>query len=319
MSVLRKPESSAPVPEVAPEITATADIALRSTRLTERAENFPVALRLLPHRERARLRAIYDTVRTIDDLGDLSRGDASGALLAFRADLDRIWTAGEAPRSAVLRRLAPTVAAAGLTPAPFHDLVAANLQDQRVAAYTTFDELRDYCRLSADPVGRLVLAVFGVDDPAAAALSDEICTALQLLEHWQDIAEDRRAGRIYLPAVDMAAHGVTPDDLDSDVAGSNLRALMRFETDRAAALLARGSVLVGRLRGFARVAVAGYVAGGAATVHALRRCGHDSLAATPRPRRVDVASAAVRTAVRGHARWVDGIGFGQQTVEGVSQ
>jgi squalene synthase HpnC len=272
-------------------------------RAAERAENFPVAMRLLPSRQQRRLRVFYDTVRTIDDTSDRTPGDATPALLALRADLDRIWTPGPAPDSPVLRRLAGTVRELGLGADPFHDLIAAGLADQQVSGYGTFAQLRDYCRLSADPVGRLVLATFGVRDPAVAALSDQVCTALQLLEHWQDVGEDRRLGRVYLPAEDLAAFGVVPADLDAPAAGAALQALLRFETQRAAELLAEGSRLVGRLRGFARVAVAGYVGGGVATVAALHRSGFDSLRATPRPRPTDVAAAALRVGVRGHAAW----------------
>jgi squalene synthase HpnC len=272
-------------------------------RVSERAENFPVALRLLPGRERARLRACYDAVRTIDDVSDRTPGDATAALLALRADLDRIWTPGPAPESPVLRRLAGTVRELGLTAQPFHDLIAAGLADQRVTEYPTFEDLRGYCRLSADPVGRLVLATFDVRDPAAEPLSDQICTALQLLEHWQDVAEDRRMGRVYLPAEDRKRFGVEPSDLDAHRASPAVRDLLRFETVRAAELLAAGSALVGRLRGFARIAVAGYVAGGLATVQALRRAGYDSLSATPRPRPLDVVSAGARVAARGDAAW----------------
>jgi squalene synthase HpnC len=268
-------------------------------RTLERAENFPVVLRVLPRHHRENLRAIYDVVRTIDEISDATPGDATEALFAFRADLELIWTPGATPEHPVLRQLARTVADLHLDIAPFRDVVEAGLMDQRVAGYTTFDELRGYCRRSADPVGRLVLRVFGVRDPAAAALSDEVCTALQLLEHWQDIAEDRRAGRVYLPVHDMLVFNVQAADLDAAVAGPNLRRLVHFETERAVAMLARGSRLVSRLRGFARLAVAGYVAGGAATAQALHRAGYDSLRATPRPRAMDVARRAARVAIQG--------------------
>jgi squalene synthase HpnC len=271
-------------------------------RALERAENFPVVLRVLPRRHRENLRALYDVVRTIDDLSEATPGDATADLLAFRADLESIWTPGAQPAHPVLRRLAGTVAELDLDPTPFCDVVEAGLMDQRVTGYATFDDLRGYCRRSADPVGRLVLRVFGVRDPVAQALSDEVCTALQLLEHWQDIAEDRRAGRIYLPAHDMRSFDVLPTDLDAPVAGANLRRLVRFETERAAAMLAHGSRLVGRLRGVARLAVAGYVAGGAATVRALHRAQYDSLRATPRPRRIDVAAFGARITVQGGLR-----------------
>jgi phytoene/squalene synthetase len=115
-----------------------------------------------------------------------------------------------------------------------------------------------------------------------------VCTALQLVEHWQDVAEDRRKGRVYLPKEDLAEYGVSPSDLDGTVATPALRRLMMFETERAAALLASGAPLVGMLRGWARLAVAGYLAGGRAAVDALRRSGGEVLAGTPRTRKRDV-------------------------------
>ena len=129
-----------------------------------------------------------------------------------------------------------------------------------MSAYETFDDLLGYCRLSADPVGRLVLAVFGATDPRTVRLSDRVCTALQLLEFWQDVAEDRRDGRVYLPAESMRAHGVTGSDLDAPRASPSLRRLLADETWRAESLLDSGSELLGLLHGWARVAVAGYVA-----------------------------------------------------------
>jgi squalene synthase HpnC len=256
-------------------------------RAKERAENFPVALRVLPRRVRRHLVAIYDVVRVIDDLGDEAAGDRTAQLEAFAEDLARVWEGG-APQAAVLRRLVPTVRATGLPRELFDRMVAANLQDQRVSEYATYHELRRYCTLSADPVGRMVLCVFGVTSDTAGELSDRVCTALQLVEHWQDVAEDRRKGRVYLPKEDMAEYGVSPSDLDSVASTPALRRLMAFETERAAALLDSGAPLVGMLRGWARLAVAGYVAGGRAAVDALRRCGGEVLAGTPRTRKRDV-------------------------------
>jgi squalene synthase HpnC len=255
-------------------------------REREAAENFPVALRVLPADLRGHLRAVYDVVRTVDDLGDEAAGDRTALLEAFAEDVRALWR-GEQPREPVLARLAPTALACALPAEPLLALVAANLQDQRVRTYDTYADLLAYCRLSADPVGRLVLGVFGVADPRVEALSDHVCTALQLLEHWQDVAEDLRAGRRYLPAEDLAAFGVAPQDLTGPSSPA-VRALLAFETDRAAAVLAEGAAIVGELRGWARLAVAGYVAGGLATVDALRRPGTDVLLETPRPRRADV-------------------------------
>jgi phytoene/squalene synthetase len=144
-------------------------------------------------------------------------------------------------------------------------------------------------------VGRLVLQVFGALDDRTAALSDQVCTALQLLEHWQDVAEDRRAGRVYLPLDDLAAYGVVPSDLDAPRSTPALRELMVHELRRAADLLSSGAALVPLLHGWARLAVAGYVAGGRATVRALS--GHDVLVSTPTPRKADVVRELPRLLV----------------------
>jgi squalene synthase HpnC len=253
----------------------------------QRAENFPVALSVLPARVRTHLRAVYAFARTVDDLGDELAGDRTAALTTFRADLARIW-AGREPDSPVLRDLAGTVRACQLPSDPFDRLVRANLRDQVQHSYATYADLRDYCALSADPVGRLVLGIFGVRDPAAQELSDHICTALQLIEHWQDVAEDRRAGRVYLPADDMAAYGVTDSDLDAATTPDPVRRLVAFEARRAGALLVAGEPLLGRLHGWARLAVTGYLAGGLAALDAIRRARFRVLEGPPRPRRADL-------------------------------
>src|SRR3954465_1341654 len=138
-----------PVPEVGPERLRTA----------QAAENFPVAMRVLPRSLRRDLSAVYDVLRFIDDLGDEADGDRVAQLDAFSADLATVWTTGQ-PAAPVLRRLVPTVLARRLPQEPFQQLIEANLQDQRVREYPSFAELLDYCRLSANPVGRLVLVLF---------------------------------------------------------------------------------------------------------------------------------------------------------------
>ncbi|MFR9801403.1 squalene/phytoene synthase family protein [Pseudonocardia sp. RS010] len=237
-------------------------------REAEAAENFPVALRVLPARHRRRLRAVYDVVRTIDDLGDEGGGtpaERTAALEAFRADLH-----AAAPAIPAVRRLAAV--APDLPVAPFDRLLDANVHDQHTVTYDTWDQLLGYCALSADPIGRLVLAVFEVPaDGEIEHASDAVCTALQILEHLQDVREDRGRGRIYLPAEDRAAFGVVEADLDRPTATPTLRALVRHETERAEQLLDAGAPVVGALRGWARIAVAGYVAGGRAAADALHR------------------------------------------------
>lgn len=260
-------------------------------------------MRVLPARYREHLVAVYDFARVVDDLGDEAVGDRTALLDEFAADLATIWTGGT-PRSAVLRRLSATVRACDLPREPFQNLVEANRWDQRISRYASFDDLLAYCALSANPVGRIVLGIFragrraGDPDPAAVELSDRVCTALQLVEHWQDVAEDRRAGRVYLPGDDLNAYGVIEADLDGAPTPAAVRRLLRFETDRAAALLDAGAPLVGRLHGWARLAVAGYVAGGRAAIDALRRADFDVLTRTPEGRRRDVVRHLVRLLVR---------------------
>ncbi|WP_203706076.1 squalene synthase HpnC [Asanoa iriomotensis] len=272
-----------------PDPAGTDDAYLRAK---EQAENFPVALRILPRRHRAHLLAVYDVARVIDDLGDRGHGDRRPALRAFDEDIDALFGGGT-PRHPVLQRLRPTVLACDLSADPFHDLVAANLLDQDKAAYGTYDELVGYCRLSADPVGRIVLRVFGATEPHLEDLSDRICTALQIVEHCQDVAEDRRNGRIYLPLEDLDRFGVRPTDLDAPRASPAVRRLVEFEAERAGTLLDDGLPLLRLLRGWARLAVTGYVAGGRATLYALRNAEWDVLTRTPRPKKRDVVAQAL--------------------------
>lgn len=244
-------------------------------------ENFPVALAILPRTVRRQLRALYGFARLVDDVGDEAPGDRTLLLDAIDDDLDRL-VGTEKPRLTVLAELAPTVRECQLPLDPFHRLVEANRVDQRVRRYATYHQLLDYCTLSANPVGHLVLGVFGVATPERIRLSDRVCTALQLVEHWQDVAEDLHdKDRIYLPAEDLERFGVTEDDLAADHASEPVRRLMAFEVARAQALLTRGSALVATLRGPARLAIAGFVGGGQATLDAIAAANLDVLAQQP--------------------------------------
>jgi squalene synthase HpnC len=283
------------------------------------AENFPVALRVLPARYRRHLMAVYRFARTVDDIGDAALPATAGPAAAsvegagrpddpaaerlrlldeLDDDLGRLYR-GQAPRLEVIGQLAATVAECGLPAQPLRDLIQASRQDQLVSRYQTFDDLAGYCELSANPVGRIVLYVFGAYTPRRAALSDHVCTALQLAEHWQDVAEDLRAGRIYLPAEDLERFGCTPQDLAEPTAGPGVRALMSFQVARASALLSAGSPLITTLHGAARLAVAGYVAGGRAALAAIENAHGDVLAATPRPAKRRLAAELARAYTRG--------------------
>ncbi|WP_199432332.1 squalene synthase HpnC [Qaidamihabitans albus] len=273
----------------------------RRVRAKARSENFPVALRLLPRAHRRHLLALYSFARLVDDAGDEAPGDRDRLLDTIARDLDRIYT-GVFPADRLYQELAVTVRECDLPRRPFERLIEANRQDQRVHRYRTFDDLAAYCTLSADPVGHLVLHAFGAATPERLRLSDRVCTALQLLEHCQDVAEDAAAGRIYLPAEDLERFGVGEDDLRAVRAGRPLRALLGFQVQRAVALLDAGTPLVGTLAGAARLAVAGYVAGGRATAVALADAGFDVLAATPRPTRARTAAELAALLVPGGAR-----------------
>jgi squalene synthase HpnC len=279
---------------------AGADDAARADALLTRSsrENFPVALRMLPAGSRRHLMAVYGFARTTDDIGDEAPPAERPRLLdELEADLRRL-NDGQ-PRLPVIRALEPTVRGLGVPLQPFLDLISANRQDQIVTSYETFTDLLGYCRLSANPVGRIVLYVFGAWSERRAALSDQVCTALQLAEHWQDVAEDYRAGRVYLPAEDLARFGVTPADLGAPAASAALRELMTFETRRAGELMDHGAPLVGTLRGMPRLAVAGYVAGGRAALAAIAGCGYDVLATQSVPGKGRTAAELLRTVVTG--------------------
>jgi squalene synthase HpnC len=170
-----------------------------------------------------------------------------------------------------------------LTPEPFLGLIAANRQDQLVQRYETYDDLLAYCELSANPVGRLVLQITGTASPARVRLSDAVCTALQIVEHLQDVTEDLGRDRIYLPAEDMKRFHVTEADLAAATAGASLRVLIAYEAERAGQLLIEGAPLVGSVHGRLKLLLAGFVAGGRAALASVAAAGHDVLPGPPKP------------------------------------
>jgi squalene synthase HpnC len=246
-------------------------------------ENFPVASRVLPRRVREHLLAVYGFARLVDELGDSAPGDRLAALDWLQAELERAYAhTAEHP---LMQRLARTVEACALPREPFERLIEANRADQRVSRYETWEQLRGYCALSADPVGEIVLGVFGAATPERVALSDWICTALQLAEQCQDVAEDYLAGRVYLPAEDLDRFGCEIEQIATGVqrgrTPQTLRAVLAFEAERGRALLDRGAPLLGELRGRERLAVAAFLAGGRAAFDAIERADWDVLAGAP--------------------------------------
>lgn len=289
-------------------------------------ENFPVAPAFLPAAWRDDLMAVYGFARLVDDAGDGDLADPAGTAellgaaarseqsdeVTFRLglldglerDLDRVFAAAapasaarsaDQPRHPLMRALVPLVGRRALADEPFRRLIEANRVDQTVARYATFEDLIGYCTLSADPVGRLVLAIAGVSTPDRVDLSDQVCSALQVVEHLQDVAEDLARGRIYLPAQDMARFGVTEQHLAEPTAGPQVRELVAFEAARARTLLDRGAPLVGTVRGRLRLLLAGFTAGGYAALAAIEAAGYDVLAQQPKPdkRRLALKAAAI--------------------------
>ncbi len=220
-------------------------------------------------------------------------GERLAALDWLEAELERAFR-GEAEHP-LLVRLTGTLRECSLTRQPFVRLIEANRVDQRVSRYQTWTQLHGYCALSADPVGELVLAVFGLASPARIALSDSICTALQLTEHCQDVAEDLARGRVYLPPEDLRRFGCSETDLAGEHASEALREVLAFEVARARGLLADGLPLVAQLRGRPRLAVAAFLAGGRAALDAIERARYDVLAGPPRAGRVRRALALAGT------------------------
>ncbi|AZM56845.1 squalene synthase HpnC [Streptomyces sp. WAC 01529] len=281
---------------------ATDDLRLRdASAVLDKAagENFPVAPFFLPRAWRDDLMAVYGVVRLIDDIGDSDLApeaaharylgldpahadDPPRLLDAVEADLGRLFDGGE-PGHPLVRALRPTADRTAVTIDPFLGLIAANRQDQHVTRYETFDDLVAYCALSANPIGRLVLAITGTTTPERLRLSDAVCTALQIVEHIQDVAEDLRRDRIYLPIEDMLRFHVSEADLAAPTAGASVRALVAYETERARCLLNEGTPLVGSVHGRLKLLLAGFVAGGRAAAQAIAAAGYDVLPGPPKP------------------------------------
>ncbi|MFJ3659518.1 squalene synthase HpnC [Streptomyces sp. NPDC090119] len=290
--------------------TDTATALERATLDKAARENFPVAPFFLPRAWRTDLMAVYGFARLVDDIGDgdLAPGGADARALsvspeqaddrlvmldAFETDLRRVFDG--TPHHPLLRRLQPTVRRRGLTPEPFLGLIAANRQDQLVTRYETYDDLRAYCELSANPVGRLVLGVTGTATPERVRRSDAVCTALQIVEHLQDVAEDLGSDRIYLPAQDMKRFHVQESDLAAPSAGASVRALVAYEAQRARELLNEGAPLVGSVQGRLKLLLAGFVAGGKAAVRAIAAADHDVLPGPPKPSKLQLLREAATT------------------------
>lgn len=240
-------------------------------------ENFPVASLLLPPRFRQPIALIYRFAREADDFAD--EGDAPDAvrlerLEGFRSQLRKIERGG-IPDSEWFTRLAGIIHNHGLPVVLFYDLLSAFAQDVTRKRYAHFTQVLDYCRRSANPVGRLLLHLFGRATPRNLAHSDSICSALQLVNFWQDVAIDFGKNRIYLPQDEMAGHGVTERHIAERVADDAWRALMRFQVERARGMLLDGAPLGRALPGRIGLEIRATVQGGLRILEKLERAGYD--------------------------------------------
>jgi squalene synthase HpnC len=268
--------------------TSVAEIARRAQQ-----ENFLVASLLFPRALRPHVRILYCYARLVDTLGDELEGDRLAALDELEREVEACYSG--TPTWPVVVELQPTIHRFDLPREPFLRLIEANRIDQRVHEYETWDELKHYCIHSADPCGRLVLGVLRrADDRELVAASDDVCTGLQLVNFLQDVPRDLELGRVYLPAEDRRRFGDPPLDRPSD----ELRALLRFEAERAAGLLAAGETLRARLGGRLGLAVGMFARGGLAALEALEHAGWDVFTQRPKPSRVRLAREAVVTLVR---------------------
>lgn len=252
-------------------------------RLTRRHyENFSVASLLLPHRLVPHFQAIYAYCRWADDLGDETGGGARALALLrwWREELLRLYDGK--PRHPVMVALQPTIREFAIPPQPFLDLLYAFEQDQLVKRYRTYDQLLDYCRCSANPVGRLVLYLGRCFDEERAALADQICTGLQLANFWQDVSRDLDIGRIYLPEEDRQRFGVREADLYARRCTPAYCELLRFEVERARELFHRGLPLVPRVPAELQADVELFARGGLAILAKIERAGYDTLTARPK-------------------------------------
>lgn len=275
-----------------------AAIAARATAQSG-AENFPVAMRVLPRAIRTELQHIYRYARFVDDVGD----EAPGARLPLLDAIEHAVRALPSRTGALtpVNDMRTLVVHHHMPLDPMLRLLAANRMDQERTRYATFDDLLDYCALSAAPVGEMVLHLAGAATPQNLADSAAVCAGLQVLEHCQDVREDALAGRVYLAGADLAAAGVTPAELCGVRTSPALRSVVADHVGRARELLGAGGPLVRRLRGWARLAVSGYIAGGLATADALDAGGHDVLARAIVPSTVRTARHAARLFASGRA------------------
>lgn len=243
-------------------------------------ENFPVASWLTPAGLRPAVRAIYRFARTADDFadeGDIAPAERLAALEALRAQLRAV----QAGASSQWPDLAAAIHDHRLTITSFYDLLSAFSQDVTTTRYESFETLLDYCRRSANPIGRLMLQLFGHDEPALQVQADAICTGLQLTNFWQDIALDWRKGRVYLPQQDLTRFGVAETQIERSQVDENWRRLIAFEVARTRSTLQQGAPLARALGGRIGVELRMVVQGGLRILERIDAVGGDVFSHRP--------------------------------------
>ncbi|XYJ08592.1 squalene synthase HpnC [Telluria sp. B2] len=259
-------------------------------------ENFPVASILMPRRLVPAVEAIYAFARGADDIadeGEATPGERLASLAGYEAALDAI-ARGETPAGPMFARLAAAVRQFALPLQPLRDLLSAFRQDVVTTRYPDYASLLDYCRRSADPVGHLMLALYGAVDERNLRDSHAICTALQLINFWQDVAIDIEKGRIYLPQEDLDRHGVGQHDLRTGADTPAWRALMAFEVARARSLMLGGAPLVKRLPGRIGWELRLIVQGGLRILERIERADYDVFRRRPKLGKADYLLMAWR-------------------------
>lgn len=266
-------------------------------------ENFPVASILLPAPLREPVAAIYGFARSADDFadeGELSPQQRGALLGGYQAELDAIEQ-GRPTQHPVFLRLRPVIARYDLPLQLFRDLLDAFIQDVSKDRYRDYAELTDYCRRSADPVGRLLLHLFGQATAENLSRSDAICSALQLINHWQDVGIDALKGangRIYLPQDEMVRFGVGDSDICRRVTTADFRQLLEFQVNRARALMLSGASLGWDLPGRIGLEIRAIVAGGLRILDKIEAVDYDVFTRRPRLQAPDWPLILWRSLVR---------------------
>jgi len=295
---------------VAPAVTLAEAEAYSRKLATSHYENFPVVTWALPKALHQHFYNVYAFCRWADDLGDeIGDRDRSLALLGWwREELAACYSGR--PRHPVFVALAPTIARFGIPQQPFADLISAFEQDQTVTDYETYTQLQDYCRRSADPVGRIVLYLCERFNDQNAAWSDSVCTGLQLANFWQDVSRDYDIGRVYLPREDRERFGYTDAALQSRTTNAEFLALMEFEVERARSLLQAGRPLIASMPGRLQVDIDLFIGGGLAILDEIEKIEFRVWERRPVVTKTRIGRLFLGAAVRGLLRTA---GFGTQS------